>query len=741
MFRDDISIDWTVDPRVITVAAPSVELTMQDLVDTLRELEDDMINLSYDTIITASGKETLSSDGTKVGITAGLIRAKIGFEGRPGPEWTLCSFIGGNLVAYTDKTLDTQMEPINPTSFVSIKATSSSSATLQEQEALQYASYGGVVSVDVIDGISGTTYPAGNMEYPSNNVQDAVQIASDKGFTTISIRGDLTLTDGDDVRGLALVGVSHVNSVLVVEPAALCLETQFRSFNMSGTLDGNSEIVNCVVGDLEYFNGHIHDSFLNGTITLTGDANAVIDDCAILSLLDTPVINCNDSAQNLVMTNWSGPLLLINSGVGNDIGLGCDAADIYIHESCTDGIIAISGTGSVLDNSGPICYVINKIIDGSEMQNLKVLLEQLRPHHTGTGNMIFYDPINGSDVHHGDHVDRGFKTWAKVHDTIIDGNHDIVIIVADDPSGETVVTEDITITKDYVFVRGPGRDVIMAGEISTTARGTEFSGFRVQNTLGVHSTGAFTLLENLWFEGCNNGALMEAHHPLVHSCKFSEPAGYGIRMVGDISHGEIYDCVISNAGGNALEVDTTSGTGGIKMRDTVVISADGYGVDLSTTTTKFISESGNVVKYNTLGNFNDLGSENVTTSGVEVDAQAIWGYSDRTLTEGTGLDEEQLHDALDTYTNKDDWMADVSNLSADVNIVEVAGVPVASINDFHVPVADVVSAVWAAAIRTLTVQTGMTIEESTHLLELSTADAITATIDESKKTRNTVLAN
>jgi len=63
-------------------------------------------------------------------------------------------------------------------------------------------------------------------------------------------------------------------------------------------------------------------------------------------------------------------------------------------------------------------------------------------------------------------------------------------------------------------------------------------------------------------------------------------------------------------------------------------------------------------------------------------AQEVWEYTTRSLTEWSGLDEEQLHDALDSYANKDDYKADVSNLSADVNVVEVAWNPVTDIDDF-----------------------------------------------------------
>ena len=46
-FRTDISIDWTTSPRIITLAAPSTEITIQELYDTLRDLEGRI----YDSVI------------------------------------------------------------------------------------------------------------------------------------------------------------------------------------------------------------------------------------------------------------------------------------------------------------------------------------------------------------------------------------------------------------------------------------------------------------------------------------------------------------------------------------------------------------------------------------------------------------------------------------------------------------------------------------------------------------------
>jgi len=52
------------------------------------------------------------------------------------------------------------------------------------------------------------------------------------------------------------------------------------------------------------------------------------------------------------------------------------------------------------------------------------------------------------------------------------------------------------------------------------------------------------------------------------------------------------------------------------------------------------------------------------------------------------MTEAELHSALDSYANKDNWKADVSSLSADVNVVEVNGVAITSINDFKADISN-----------------------------------------------------
>ena len=80
--RTDVFIRWVLNPRIIEVMSPSVEMTVQDLVDTIRKLEDQFDGMSFPHLLNAGGKEDLGG-GIAVGITSTLQDAQILFEGMP----------------------------------------------------------------------------------------------------------------------------------------------------------------------------------------------------------------------------------------------------------------------------------------------------------------------------------------------------------------------------------------------------------------------------------------------------------------------------------------------------------------------------------------------------------------------------------------------------------------------------------------------------------------------------------
>lgn len=130
--RTDVTLDWDSSPRLLTVLAPSVEITIQDLVDTLRNYEDSTDGIGQDKLVDAAGKEFLGGT-TYVGITATLQNCIVAFEARVGPSWTLCIVSGGNLVAVDS--VGAPIDPRSPTAYVSVDRTASSSATALEVDA------------------------------------------------------------------------------------------------------------------------------------------------------------------------------------------------------------------------------------------------------------------------------------------------------------------------------------------------------------------------------------------------------------------------------------------------------------------------------------------------------------------------------------------------------------------------------------------------------------------------------
>lgn len=126
-FRADISVDWGSSPRIVTVAAPSTSLDLQDLVDTLRTLEAELDNLDNRYLIDAFGKQQLGP-GKYLALTVVLRNALLAFEARSGPTWVSCDVEGGNLLALDE--LGAAVRPFQPTAYVNTYYARSTEASL-----------------------------------------------------------------------------------------------------------------------------------------------------------------------------------------------------------------------------------------------------------------------------------------------------------------------------------------------------------------------------------------------------------------------------------------------------------------------------------------------------------------------------------------------------------------------------------------------------------------------------------
>ena len=121
-----ISVDPIASPRIITVPeADGDSITVQTLVNQVRQWEQEPLNLSYTRLLSASGKEDLGG-GALVGITAKLENTKLMFAARG--SLTTCTVYGGNLVAIdADGAI---MFPIQPSINVTVQLAQSTSPSI-----------------------------------------------------------------------------------------------------------------------------------------------------------------------------------------------------------------------------------------------------------------------------------------------------------------------------------------------------------------------------------------------------------------------------------------------------------------------------------------------------------------------------------------------------------------------------------------------------------------------------------
>jgi hypothetical protein len=227
--RDDISVDYQPSPRVVEVKAPSIELTVQDLVDTLRVSEEAFTEgLAFDKLIDAAGKEPLGG-GVLVGITATLQNTQVAFEARTtaalvGVVTTASGSAVNGLMTFQDTSADYISSNISRGSLV-INFTDNSVADVY----------------DVVDGTTLTTRTLVNGADNEYEVGDSYQI-----FNIIQCNvsgGNLVSEDDLEVAISSLVPTAFTQIVRTASSSATLQESrdiQYSSFNGCVTVDESS---------------------------------------------------------------------------------------------------------------------------------------------------------------------------------------------------------------------------------------------------------------------------------------------------------------------------------------------------------------------------------------------------------------------------------------------------------------------------------------------------------------------
>ncbi|KKM65867.1 hypothetical protein LCGC14_1486970 [marine sediment metagenome] len=279
--------------------------------------------------------------------------------------------------------------------------------------------------------------------------------------------------------------------------------------------------------------------------------------------------------------------------------------------------VQVTGTFNVMVES-TVSNLVDSTIARLEIENLQFLIESQRASHSAYGDIFYWDPENGDDSNDGTTSEDGVKTWAVVHDLCTDGNHDLVIALATAAAAPTEVDDQIIITKNYLFVRGSGRDFHIhpnttgsSGVIIRECEGSEVSGMII--CAGLSGTAVrvdkadFVLLETLWVEdstGCGIVISGSRQSQILYN-NIEHNAEEGIIFLDGCEEPHLFGNHIEDNGSHGVDI---RGGRGVHLEINHIHDNQGYGVRIGPAAVRTEIKRTNNIFHNGLGAVLDLGT-------------------------------------------------------------------------------------------------------------------------------------
>lgn len=275
---------------------------------------------------------------------------------------------------------------------------------------IEYASFNGTVSIDPTSSYTGTGRTEdgrliGTPRAPSNNINDAHSIALERGFNTFDVLSDLPLIEATpSLKQYIFVGASKDRVTIDIEPEADVEDCTYYDAHVTGTLDGESKLKDCLIQNLVYVKGFIEQCVLApGTIVLAGTEEAHFLDCWSGQPGDeTPTIDCGGSGQALALRNYNGGIKLINKTGPEKISIDLNSGQVIIDNSVTDGIIMLRGVGIWTNKEEYTggADVRDQLVDGQFISASLAFIKSIEGGKWEIDNsqMVFYEADNTTEV-------------------------------------------------------------------------------------------------------------------------------------------------------------------------------------------------------------------------------------------------------------------------------------------------------------------------------------------------------
>lgn len=510
---------------------------------------------------------------------------------------------------------------------------------------LEASLFNGNVYIDAINGVAGTSKtPAGGIigtvQTPSNNLNDALIIAQTRGIFEFLIRGDLTISEGDFTAGYVFKGTSPISSAITIESLASVNNCEFWNTYIEGEVDNNNVVKECLIGNVTSFDGFLDRCGLNSVLSLGGFGQTTLIDCfSNIAGELTPEINIGIGSA-LAIRGYKGGVEFTNKTGEDKVSADMDSGQVKVADTCIAGIIILRGSGDLIDHS-PVdgTEVIDKMLHDGKVNNIKQLIELQYPSHSASGTVFYWDPYSGDDLYEGDHIKRGKKTFSACHDLVMSGRNDLIVCISNDPSGNTFVDENISITKNDLCVRGTGRGfhlepsstVLPAFEILANNIELNSISIKTPTTCQEHMidiSANNTLIRDIWlFEGGKGMHIGgTSSDTMIKNTRIAHNIGDGLLIDGSAEHTSISQSHISSNTGNGITMNTIGHE--ISVNDQTVLHGNGgWGIDILPGSNGIHILEGVTIYGNTLGDINDNGVD--TFNGITDRASKVWKIETR----------------------------------------------------------------------------------------------------------------
>lgn len=269
----------------------------------------------------------------------------------------------------------------------------------------------------------------------------------------------------------------------------------------------------------------------------------------------------------------------------------------------------------------------------------KRMIEALRSSHSGYGAIYYWDPVAGNDTNDGLTPEKACKTFKYIHDNLVeDWGHDIIFAMPGSSNSSTVSYENLVIYKNYVFLRGPGRDFLISSannalnNITITGEGVQVAKLRVgenpSNTMhAIWCSGSFVSLEHIVVRNTNKGVeLTGVARAYMHNLDVQDNIGYGFKVAGASTHVYVKDSHFGDNGGTGILIDNVGGDDIVIHNEVMSHGNGGYGIHITPGSGGVVLHSDVNIFNNTLGNIYDQGlnTYNEATLADMAVAHAVW---------------------------------------------------------------------------------------------------------------------